>query len=68
MHNNIIIKARKASGVVKRTSRGNTRVAMILYKSLVRPNVEYATQVWNPYRKGMVDRIESIQKDPFSNF
>ena len=33
-----------------------------LYCSLVRPRVEYASQVWNPYTKSNISRIESIQR------
>ena len=28
----------------------------------MRPRVEYASQVWNPYTKGNISRIESIQR------
>ena len=33
-----------------------------MYISLVRPNVEYASQVWSPYKIGEVNSIESVQK------
>ena len=33
-----------------------------MYCSLVRPRVEYASQVWNPYTKSNISRIESIQR------
>ena len=33
-----------------------------LYCSLVRPRVEYGSQVWNPYTKSNISRTESIQR------
>jgi len=33
-----------------------------LYKSLVRPHLEYANSVWSPYKKGNVEAIEKVQK------
>ena len=35
---------------------------MMLYKSLVRPHLEYANCVWSPYKKGDVEAIEKVQK------
>ena len=34
----------------------------MLMCSLVMPGVEYASQVWNPYTKSNISRIESIQR------
>jgi len=31
-------------------------------KCMVRPHVEYANSVWNPFRKGDIKDIEKIQK------
>ena len=31
------------------------------YITLVRPHLEYATAVWDPYRQNQVDQIESAQ-------
>ena len=33
-----------------------------LYCSLVRPRVEYASQVWNAFTKSNISRVESIQR------
>mgnify|MGYP007058653321 CR=1 FL=1 len=33
-----------------------------LYFSLVRPRVEYASQVWNPFTKSNISLIESIHR------
>ena len=35
---------------------------MQLYISLVRPHLEYASQVWDPYLQGDFDRLEAVQK------
>ena len=33
-----------------------------LYKSMVRSHLVYANSVWAPYKKGIIDQIESVQK------
>ena len=35
---------------------------MILYKTLVRPVLEYCLPVWRPYYKGDIEKIEKVQK------
>jgi len=32
------------------------------FKIYVRPNLEYASQIWNPYYKNQIDKIEAVQK------
>jgi len=34
----------------------------MLYKALVRPDVEYANSVWSSYKKGDIEAIEKVQK------
>jgi hypothetical protein len=38
---------------------------LVLYKSIVRPLLEYCTPVWSPYLKKDVRKIESIQEKVF---
>jgi len=61
----IIASAHAAMGFVKRTLRNKFTIesAKILYFSLVRSKLEYASTVWQPYHSTHSDRIESIQKD-----
>ena len=61
---NITAKANSILGLIKRPCRDVYDVTTLktLYCSLVRPKVEYASQVWNPYTKSNISRIESIQR------
>ena len=55
--------------MIKRTIRyKNTRVMMSLYKTLVRPHVEYCVNAWNPQRQ-KVDQegLEEIYKKMINN-
>ena len=35
---------------------------ILLYKSMVRPHLEYANSVWSPYKIGDIKEIEKVQK------
>ena len=50
-------------GLIKRNFKYlDEKTFISLYKSLVRSQLEYATSVWFPYKKGLINEIESIQK------
>jgi hypothetical protein len=57
-------KARKILGLIYRRfyQFSSSESLFQMYISLVCPNVEYASQVWNPYKIGEVNSIESVQK------
>ena len=56
-------KANQALGMIKRniTSR-SPNILLRLYKSLVRPRLEYAVQAWTPWMRKDIDLLESVQR------
>jgi len=58
-----INKAYRILGLIKRNFiHMDKNTFIMLYKSLVRPYLEYANFVWSPYKKGDVEAIEKVQK------
>ena len=56
-------KANKLLGLVHRTvGSSNPGTFSTLYKSLVRPVLEYAAPVWNPYLAKDVIALERVQR------
>lgn len=59
----IIKKANQMLGLVKRTFETvDHKAFIILYKSLVRSQLEYANVIWRPYRRGDIDKLEKVQR------
>ncbi|PFX30471.1 RNA-directed DNA polymerase from mobile element jockey [Stylophora pistillata] len=59
----IVHKANKVLGLLKRTVGGkNKDIFSNLYKTLVRPILEYACPVWSPHLIKDIDEIEKIQR------
>ena len=55
--------ANKSLGFVRRNLKSrNTSLREKAYKTIVRPQLEYAAPVWDPHTKEDIKRIESIQK------
>ena len=55
-------KAKSMCGLLIRTITYKIKDIMIpLYKSLIRPIIEYANPVWCPYTRNYIDLIEDIQ-------
>ena len=56
-------KANKVLGLLKRTVRNkNMKNFTILYKTLVRPILEYASPVWSPHLAKDIHEIEKLQR------
>ena len=56
-------KANSMVGVIRRTfDHMDEDMLKILYKSLIRPHVEYANCIWNPVLKKDADLIEKVQR------
>ena len=56
-------KANAMLGMVSRAFTYKTKeVVLKLYKSLVRPHLDYCIQAWRPYKQKDIDLLESIQR------
>ena len=61
--NEITGKAKRTLGFVKRSVKTkNEAVKELAYKTSVRPQVEYASSVWNPHTKQNISKIEMVQR------
>jgi len=56
-------KANRILGTIKRNFTDRTQSTLIpLYKSLVRPHLEYCCSVWNPHFRKDIELIEGVQR------
>lgn len=56
-------KANRALGFIKRNFHCHSKdIVVPLYKSIVRPHLEYAVQFWSPYLKKDIEKLESVQR------
>lgn len=56
-------KANRSLGVLRRSLVGApAKTKIIAYKTIVRPILEYSSQVWSPYTAGLVTMLERIQR------
>ena len=56
-------KANKTLGFIARNFEYKSKnIILPLYKTLVRPHLEYAVQFWCPYLKKDIEKIERIQR------
>ena len=61
--NNITGKANITLGFIKRNVKTkNASVKELAYKTLVRPQVEYASTIWSPHTKQNTQKIEMVQR------
>ena len=50
-------------GLIKRNFRYlDEKTFVLLYKSLVRNQLEYASCIWHSYKLGLIGNIESVQR------
>jgi hypothetical protein len=61
--NNICGKANRTIGFLKRNLNiASTKLKSKAYLSLVRPQVEYAATIWDPYIQKDIDKLEMVQR------
>ena len=61
--NKIVKKANSTLGFLRRNLRiSNANIKSIAYFSLVRPNLEYCSSVWNPHTRVLNQKIEMVQR------
>ena len=59
----ISLEANRALGLVKQTFACITPdIFKIVYKSLIRPKLEYASQVWSPFLIKDIQKLEKIKR------
>ena len=60
---NICVKANQTIGFLRRNLNiGAVSIKQQAYLSLVRPIVEYASTVWDPYTDKNIDKLEMVQR------
>ena len=64
--NHIASKVSKANSILHLIWRSftfiDTRMLITMYKSLIRPHLEYANCVWNPLKKKHIVALENVQR------
>ena len=61
--NNIVESAKNMASWILRTFQARDPTTILtLYKSLVRPILEYSSVLWTPIQKGEIQRLEEIQQ------
>ena len=59
----IVKKANKLLGMIKRSITCKIKEnIMNLYKTLVRPILDYGSAIWNPYQKQDINTLEKVQR------
>ena len=59
----VVRKANQIVGMIRRTYEDRSKNNLVpLYKSLVRPHLEYCVQAWRPYLQQDINNIEGVQR------
>ena len=59
----VALKGNKILRLIRRTITYKEKQLIVpLYKAIVRPHFEYCIQAWRPYRKKVIDKLETIQR------
>ncbi len=65
-HNHIAkvcAKGNRSLGFIRRNIKTSSQTTKTLaYQSLVRPSLEYASNVWSPHQKQLMDQVEMVQR------
>ena len=58
------LKVRKLIGMLYRQcyAWADTSTLLTVYSTCIRPHLEYASQLWDPYNKKDAELLESVQK------
>ena len=60
---NVVSKANQITGIVRRSFEYlDNKMFLKLYKSIIRPHLEYANVIWHPMFKHQKQRLESVQR------
>ena len=56
-------KANRSVGIMRKTfDYMDENMFKLLFKSLVRPHLEYGAPVWSPHTNKLKDQIENVQR------
>ena len=60
--NNTTARANRTLGFLKRNIRGcKTSARARAYEAIVRPTLEYAAYIWDPYNTGQINQLEKVE-------
>ena len=61
--NHVVNKANRTLDFLRRNLKiSSSAVKESAYKAFVRPMLEYASSVWDPYTKKSIDKLEAVQR------
>ena len=61
--NNVTAKAYRTLGFLRRNMKGCTKIVKYrTYKALIRPQLEYASPVWDPHAQNLSHQLEYVQR------